>query len=83
MTRIYALFASVKGYDPSPWMIACEDEFTWEGNPERCDALFKQKRAEAERDGNEVREMVIDVDYEKVAAAFLPSEIGSEVFPNP
>lgn len=81
-TRIYCLFASLKGEEPGPWLIAAEDEYAWEGDEARCKAVFEKARAEAEESGWDVREVVLLVDYYTdtgIAKAFLPPEITAEV----
>lgn len=74
MTAIYTLWARIPN-DDGAWMIAAEDEWCWEGDPQRCEASFKAARDRAERDGQSVREIVIRVDQELIEAAFRPTEI--------
>lgn len=71
--RIYTLWASVKD-EAAPWMIAAEDEYAWEGNPERCAAIFKVARANAEHSDFDVREVTLLIDYGAVMRAFEPVE---------
>lgn len=76
--HVYTLWASMKE-DPAPWMIAAEDEFSWEGDPDRCEAAFKVARDKAEADDYEVREVTLLIDYGQVMRAFEPAEIEAEV----
>lgn len=77
---IYTLWASMKCEDePAPWMIAAEDEHSWEGNPERCDKVFAEAKALAERNDWDVREVVLSVSLEAICAAFLPTRIEAHV----
>jgi hypothetical protein len=76
---VYTLFASLKDEDVSPWMIAAEDEFSWEGNPERCEAAFKDANTLAALNGWDVRAIEVDLPYDKIAAAFHRTEVTGEV----
>lgn len=80
--HVYTLWASMKGDDSGAWMIAAEDEFAWEGDPERCEGVFKAARTEAESQDFEVREVTLLLDYGTVMAAFEPTETEAEVEPN-
>lgn len=73
--QVFCLYASVKGEEPSPCLIAAEDEYSWEGDPSRCEAVFKAARDLAERNDWEVREITLTVDIEAVCRAFEPTEI--------
>ena len=73
--QIYTLWASLKGEEPGPWMIAAEDEFSWEGDPDRCEKVFADARALAAKNDWEVRELVLTFEYGKVIDAFIPAEI--------
>jgi hypothetical protein len=77
--NIYTLWASMKGEDVSPWMLAAEDEFSWEANPGRCERAFSEARALAERNGWEVREITLTANLDAVCAAFEPAEIAADV----
>ena len=76
--RIYTLWARLPN-DEGAWMIAAEDEWSWEGNPDRCRASFHLARSNAEREGNAVREIELLVDQEQIEAAFRPVEVGATV----
>lgn len=76
--HVYTLWASMKE-EAAPWMIAAEDEYAWEGNPDRCEAEFKAAREKAERDGFDVREVTLLLDYGPVAKAFEPAEVEADV----
>ncbi len=82
-TSIICLFASLREEDePGPWLIAAEDEFAWEGNSQRCEAVFEKARKEAEGAGWDVREVVLLVDYygdNGVSQAFLAPKVKAEV----
>lgn len=76
--KVYTLWASMKDEeDPSPWMIAAEDEFSWEGDPQRCEQVFAEARRR--HDSSEIREITLEVEWDAVAAAFLPAEVAAEV----
>ena len=77
--QIYTLWAAVPEEDPGPWMIAAEDEFSWEGDPDRCETEFKQAREKAEEAGWRVVEVTLRVDYGRVAEAFRATEVAAEV----
>ncbi len=70
MTDIYTLWATMKGEEPAPWMIASEDEFSWEGDPDRCEKVFADAREMAEKNGWDVREIILSVSSQKVVEAF-------------
>lgn len=72
---IYCLYASMRDDEPSPWMIAAEDEYAWEGNPERCEAVFKAARQLADRNDWDVREIELTVDLDAIYAAFNPTSV--------
>jgi hypothetical protein len=74
LVTVYTLWASMKGEEPSPWMIAAEDEFSWEGNPERCEAVFDEARQLADRNGWDVREVNLEVDLDLVHERFEPGK---------
>ena len=74
--RIYALYASLKG--EKPWMIAAEDEYCWEANPDRCEAVFTAARKLAERNDWDVREVTLVLDIDAVYKAFRAPEIDAE-----
>lgn len=74
--RIFCLYASMKGEEePSPWLIAAEDEYSWEGDEDRCEAVFKAAREEAEKNGWEVREVTLLASIDAIAKAFNPTEV--------
>jgi hypothetical protein len=73
MTAIYTLWTRLPN-DEGAWMIAAEDEWCWEGDPDRCQKSFAEARAKAEKDGQVVREIWINIDQEIVEAAFRPTE---------
>lgn len=77
--RIFCLYASLKGEEPAPWLIAAEDEHAWEGDPERCESAFKKAQAQAEQDGWETREVVLTLDISAVYKAFESPEIPAQV----
>ena len=74
MTAIYTLWARLPN-DEGAWMIASEDEWCWSGDPDRCEAKFKEARKAAERDGNAVREITLYVDQELIEQAFNPADV--------
>jgi hypothetical protein len=77
---IFCLYASIQGEtEPSPWLIAAEDEYAWEGDPERCEAVFKKARDDAERNGWDVREVTLNSDINAICKAFEPAEIDATV----
>lgn len=76
--NVYCLYASLKE-DVGPWLIAAEDEYSWEGNPERCEAVFQQARDEAAVNNWEVREVTLLVDLGAIYKAFEPTEVQAEV----
>ena len=77
---VFTLWATMPdGMDVHPWMIAAEDEASWEGDPDRCEAVFKEAREKAAEAGWEVREVTLSVDYDKVVATFLPAKVEAEV----
>lgn len=74
MTAIYTLWARLPN-DEGAWMIAAEDEWCWEGDPERCEQKFKEAREKVEADGNIVREVWINIDQQLVEERFSPGQI--------
>ncbi len=77
---IFCLYASLKDEpEPSPWLIAAEDEFAWEGDPDRCEAVFKVARDLGDRSGWDVREVTLTVDIDAVCKAFEPVEVEASV----
>ena len=77
MTAIYTLWARLPG-DEGAWMIAAEDEWCWEGDPDRCEAKFREAREREERNGNVVREVWINVDQEVIEERFRPGDTAGE-----
>ena len=78
--QIFCLYASMKDEsEPSPWLIAAEDEYAWEGDPDRCEAVFKKAREEAQSQGCDVREVTLNVDINSVCKAFTVTEVDAEV----
>jgi hypothetical protein len=75
---IYTLWASLRE-DPGPWMVAAEDQHSWEGNPERCEAAFQAARDECDKNDWAYREIEILVDYEKIVACFESGVVEAEV----
>ncbi len=76
--RVYTLWAAIEDEPGSAWMIAAEDEPSWEGDPARCEAVF----AEAKRrlgGGYTFREITLLVDYRFVDAAFRTPEVPTVV----
>jgi hypothetical protein len=73
--HVYCLYAAMKDEDPSPWMIAAEDEYSWEGDPDRCEAVFAEARKQAESAGYVVREITLIVDISAIYKAFEPVEV--------
>ena len=76
---IYTLWASMKGEEISPWMIAAEDEYSYEGDPDRCDRVFQSARDLADRNSWDYREVQIEVDIEAVAKCFESGVVGGAV----
>lgn len=76
---VYTLFAQLKGEDSGVWMIAAEDEFSWEGDPDRCEAVFRDARHRADKNGWEVREIEVSLPYDQIDAAFASPSIVGEV----
>jgi hypothetical protein len=74
MTAVYTLWARLPDVEGA-WMIAAEDEWCWEGDPDRCKSEFDQARAKAEAEGSVVREVWFYIDQDQVEAAFRPAEI--------
>lgn len=79
--RIYTLWASMKGEEPAPWMMAAEDESSWEGDPDRCEAAFADARRRAKDSDWDVRELTLHVFYAAIDAAFQPADIIVSVEP--
>jgi hypothetical protein len=77
--EIWTLWAAMKGGDPSPWMIAAEDEYSWEGDPDRCERVFQEARDLADRNEWEYREVKISVEISEIAACFEHGSIEGEV----
>lgn len=77
--RVFCLYASMKDSEPAPWMIAAEDEYSWEADPGRCDAVFRKAHADALENGWEVREVTLLIDIDVIQKAFLPAEVEAEV----
>jgi len=67
---IYTMWASMKGSEPSPWMIAAEDEYSWEANPDRCDRVFQEARELADRNEWDYREVKVEVDADAIYKCF-------------
>lgn len=80
--QVYTLWAALKEDPGAFWMVAAEDEFAWEGDPERCDAKFKAAQDEAEGQGFIVREVWIEVDSSALDPAFHPTKIKGEAKPH-
>ena len=76
--RVYTLWASMKDDEPGPWMIAAEDEYSWEGDPDRCEKVFADARKLAERNDWEVREITLRFDYAAIVAPFEPTEVDTD-----
>ena len=72
--NIWTLWASLP-QEVAPWMIAAEDEASWEGDPTRCEAEFKAARKRAEASGYIVREITLSVDMSELDKAFSPPTI--------
>jgi hypothetical protein len=78
--RVYTMWASLKGTgEASPWMIAAEDEFSWEGDPDRCERVFQTARDLADRNEWDYREVTLHVDFHAVAKCFMPNDVEVEV----
>lgn len=77
MTAIYTLWARLPD-DEGAWMIAAEDEYSWEGDPDRCETKFKAAKDEAERLGYIVREVWVKVDQNVIEGAFDPAKLDAE-----
>lgn len=77
--RVYCLYASLKGEEPAPWLIAAEDEYAYEGDPCRCDAVFQKAKDDAERNGWDVREVILLADIRAVYKAFEATEVPATV----
>lgn len=78
-TNVYTLWASMKGTEPAPWMIAAEDENSWEGDPDRCERVFQDARDKCDYNGWDYREVTIKVDWNAVAKCFETGEVDGEV----
>lgn len=72
---IYTLWATMKGEEPAPWLIAAEDESSWEGDPARCETVFSEARELADRNGWDVREVNLSVPFSDLDEAFQPPTI--------
>jgi hypothetical protein len=77
--NVYTIWATPKDEEPSPWMIAAEDQFCWEADPERCERVFAVAKEDAARNGWEVREITFSVDWDAVFDAFHPVTLDAEV----
>lgn len=77
--RVYTMWASMRSEDTSPWMIAAEDEFSWEANADRCDEVFADARSLAEQNGWDVREITLVLEGQKIFDTFAPVEVRSDV----
>lgn len=77
--NVYTLWASMKGEDPSPWMVAAEDEGSWEGDPDRCEHVFQTARELCDRSGWDYREVTITVPWDEVSALFEAGSIEATV----
>lgn len=76
--EIYALYASLQG-EAAPWMVAAEDEYSWEGDPDRCEREFQEWRDKAKENDWDVREITLTVDMNKIIKAFEVPHIEVEV----
>jgi len=76
---IYTIWAAMKDYPESFWMLAAEDEYSWEGDPDRCDAVFQTARDKADVNGWITREVEITVPFEDIAKTFLAGKTEGEV----
>lgn len=76
---IWTLWASMRGEEPSPWMVAAEDEYSWEGNPERCEKVFQDARDLCDKNEWDYREVKIEVDINQIAKCFESGDIKGEV----
>ena len=76
---VYTIWASMKGEEPSPWMLHAEDEYSWEGDPDRCEKAFQDARNLADKNDWDYREVEIKVDYAKIAACFENGVVEGEV----
>jgi hypothetical protein len=61
------------------WMICAEDEFSWEGDPDRCEAAFADAKSRATASGWATREIVFSVPGSQVEAVFAPAEVEASV----
>jgi len=78
--RVYTLWAAMKGeQDFSPWMVAAEDEFSWQGDPDRCERVFQTARNLCDRNNWAYREVELSFDYNAVARCFESGEVDAEV----
>lgn len=76
---IYTLWAALKLEDPSPWMVAAEDEFSWEGNPDRCERVFQQARELCDEKDLDYREVTIEVDIDDIVRCFESGRVSGSV----
>lgn len=77
--NLFTLWASPKGEEPSPWMVAAEDENSWEADPDRCERVFQTARDLCERNSWDCREVTLTFDCDAVAARFAVGEVAAEV----
>jgi hypothetical protein len=76
---VYTLWASMKGEEPSPWMVAAEDEASWEGDPDRCERVFQTARDLCDRNNWDYREITLKVDFDAIAKCFEVGDVDAEV----
>lgn len=77
--RIHTLWAALVEDEGAFWMLHAEDEFSYEGDPDRCDAAFKTAKANADRNGWVTRVVIITIESGEVEKAFLPLKIEGSV----
>lgn len=76
---IYTLWAALPDELDGFWMLHAEDAFSYEGDPDRCDAAFKTAQAQADRSGWVTREVEIEIDCDDVERAFRPAKVEGSI----
>ena len=77
--KLYLIWAVVEAESDAPWLVAAWDEYSMDANYDGyLEALADAHHAHGA--GN-IRETVITADYDKVVAAFKPSDVTPEEQP--
>jgi len=76
--RVYTLWASLKE-EASPWMLVGEDEFSWEGDPDRCEKAFQDAQNLCDENEWDYREVTLLIDYKAVVKCFDSTEVEADV----